>query len=129
MNIKEAAEACGLPTKTIRYYDDIGLIQADRQANGYRSYDETTVQQLTFVRRLREIGFSIADCRQLLSLWRDENRASADVKELARKRLEEIDERIEDLRNLRNGLNSLIDLCPGDAHPSCPILDGLSRPA
>ncbi len=127
MNIKDAATKTGLPTKTIRYYDDIGLICAARRENGYRDYDQNTLQKLGFVKRLRQIGFSIDECRQMLALWSDENRASADVKALAETKLEEIDRRLEDLRHLRDGLRGLIDLCPGDAHPDCPILDDFSR--
>lgn len=127
MNIKSASEKTGLPTKTIRYYDDIGLIAAERQANGYRDYDLPALQKLEFVKRLRQTGFSIDECRQLLTLWGDANRASADVKALAEKRLQEIDQRLADLGQLRDNLRELVDLCPGDSRPDCPILDDFSR--
>ena len=127
MNIKSASEKTGLPTKTIRYYDDIGLIPAERRENGYRDYDATALQKLEFVKRLRHTGFSIDECRRLLTLWGDANRASADVKALAEKRLHEIDQRLADLSQLRDNLRELVDLCPGDGEPDCPILDDFSR--
>jgi MerR family copper efflux transcriptional regulator len=126
MNVREAAERSGLPSKTIRYYDDIGLVVPDRRGNGYRDYDTRAVQKLAFLKRARQLGFSIEDCRQLLSLYEDKKRASADVKALAESHLTEIDKRLAELRQLRDTLNHLVHACRGDDRPDCPILADLS---
>lgn len=126
MNIGEAATHAGLPAKTIRYYEDIGLVKADRRENGYRSYDTSHIHKLRFLGRSRSLGFSVEECRQLLSLYEDKNRSSANVKTLALHKLEEINRKIEDLKGLRETLSTLIETCHGDDKPDCPILDGLS---
>ncbi|MEQ8320860.1 MAG: Cu(I)-responsive transcriptional regulator [Rhodospirillales bacterium] len=126
MNVREAAERSGLPSKTIRYYDDIGLVVPDRRNNGYRDYDNQSVQKLAFLKRARQLGFSIDDCRQLLSLYEDKDRASADVKALAETHLAEIDKRLAELEHLRGTLKHLIHACRGDDRPDCPILADLS---
>lgn len=126
MNIGDAAEASGLPAKTIRYYEDIGLVTASRAANGYRSYADKHVHKLRFIQRARSLGFSVEDCRQLLGLYEDHDRSSAEVKELAKTRLCEIDRKIEELESMRKLLASLIRDCRGDHRPDCPILDELS---
>lgn len=126
MNVREAAERSGLPAKTIRYYDDIGLVVPDRANNGYRDYDNQSVQKLAFLKRARQLGFSIDDCRQLLSLYEDKDRASADVKALAETHLAEIDKRLAELQHLRGTLKHLIHSCRGDDRPDCPILADLS---
>jgi MerR family copper efflux transcriptional regulator len=126
MNISEAARACGLPAKTIRYYEDIGLITPDRDPNGYRQFAKTDLHNLTFLARARALGFSIDDCRALLALWKDQDRASADVKHIARAHLSQIDEKIADLTALRETLSHLVATCAGDGRPDCPILTGLA---
>ena len=94
MNIGSAARAAGLPVKTVRYYADIGLVEApDRTQTGYRRYDEAAVRKLAFVRRARDFGFSIEECRELLSLYEDKSRSSADVRAIAAAHLEEIEEK------------------------------------
>ena len=126
MNVRDAGKRSGLPSKTIRYYDEIGLVVPDRRENGYRDYDSRAVQKLAFLKRARQLGFSIEDCRQLLSLYEDKERASADVKTLAEKHLTEIDTRLEELQQLRNTLKHLVHACHGDDRPDCPILADLS---
>lgn len=127
MNIGQAAEASGISAKTIRYYEDIGLIPAaDRSDGGYRIYDKHAVHTLRFIHRSRELGFSMRDIRQLLTLWQDRQRASADVKQLARAHMEELDRKLEQLRSMRQTLEHLVEHCEGDNRPDCPILDGLS---
>ena len=126
MNIGTAARQSGLPPKTIRYYEDIGLLTADRAANGYRDYSSEDVHRLRFVQRSRSLGFSVEDCRQLLSLYTDRDRASADVKAIATEKLGEIDRKIAELTGLREMLGHLVENCHGDARPDCPIIDGLS---
>ncbi|RDW14256.1 Cu(I)-responsive transcriptional regulator [Paracoccus thiocyanatus] len=126
MNIGTAARQSGLPPKTIRYYEDIGLLTADRAANGYRDYSNEHVHRLRFVQRSRSLGFSVEECRQLLSLYTDRDRASADVKAIATEKLGEIDRKIAELAGLREMLGHLVETCHGDARPECPIIDGLS---
>lgn len=122
MNVRDASQQTGLPSKTIRYYDDIGLVVADRQSNGYRDYDDRAIQKLAFLKRARQLGFSLDDCRQLLSLYEDTDRESADVKALAEAHLTEVDARLSELNHLRDTLAELIHSCRGDHRPDCPIL-------
>ena len=127
MNIGEAAKVTGLPAKTIRYYEDIGLVSAERSGNGYRSYGEQEVHRLAFLQRARSLGFAIDECRELLSLYDDRHRASADVKRIALEKVREIDVRIAELAAMRDTLNHLADHCHGDQRPDCPILNDLAR--
>jgi Cu(I)-responsive transcriptional regulator len=124
MNISQAAEQSGLPSKTIRYYEEISLVDpARRRNNGYRDYAERDVHILRFLHRARDLGFSIADCRMLLSLYTDSDRHSADVKVIALNRIAEIDRKIAELGEMRDVLATLADKCHGDDRPDCPILD------
>ena len=126
MNISAAAVAAGLPTKTVRYYADIGLVTApSRSEAGYRTYDDAAVRKLTFIRRARAFGFSIEECRELLGLYTDHNRSSADVKQIAKRRLEEIREKQKELQSLCDELTHLVDACNGDHRLDCPIIDYL----
>ncbi|NBC32541.1 MAG: Cu(I)-responsive transcriptional regulator [Alphaproteobacteria bacterium] len=130
MNIGQAAAQSGVPAKTIRYYEDIGLVApASRRGNNYRDYAEEDVAVLRFLKRARSLGFSVEDCRGLLSLYRDRQRASADVKALARSRVAEIDRKIAELESMRATLLDLIERCHGDARPDCPILEDLAGSA
>ncbi len=126
MNISAAAIAAGLPVKTVRYYSDIGLVAASsRSASGYRTYDNASVRKLAFVRRAREFGFSIDDCRDLLGLYEDQNRISSDVKKIAAKKLEDIRAKQHELQVLHDDLAHLVESCNGDHRPDCPIIDYL----
>ena len=126
MNIGTASEKSGLPPKRIRYYEEIGLLKADRAANGYRDYSMTDVHRLRFLQRSRSLGFSVEECRQLLSLYGDKERESAEVKVIAEFKLAEIDRKIAELASLRDMLSHLVHNCHGDDRPECPIIDGLS---
>ncbi len=126
MNIQTAARLAGLPVKTVRYYDEIGLVRPARRPNGYRDYSEQDAHKLRFLARARSLGFSIEECRQLLSLYEDESRASRDVKKLAEERIAQIDRKIEELKALRASLAYLVEACHGDERPDCPILEGLA---
>ncbi|MBA4781726.1 MAG: Cu(I)-responsive transcriptional regulator [Rhizobiales bacterium] len=126
MNIGDAARRANLPAKTIRYYEDIGLIHPARADNGYRDYGERDVHRLTFLKRARSLGFSLDECRILLSLYADNKRASADVKALALENVARIDEKIGELRSLRTTLSRLAETCHGDDRPDCPIIDELA---
>lgn len=126
MNIGEVAELSGLPPKTIRYYEDIGLIRPSRGANGYRSFAEADLHRLAFLGRARSLGFSIEECRGLLALYADAGRASADVKQMAETHLADIDRKIAELQSLRATLAHLVHRCHGDDRPDCPILADLA---
>ncbi len=126
MNISAASKAAGLPVKTVRYYADIGLVPAPaRSGAGYRSYDGHAVRKLIFVRRARAFGFSITECRELLGLYEDRRRSSADVKRIATRRLDEIALKQKELQSLHDELAHLVEACRGDDRPDCPIIDGL----
>lgn len=126
MNIGEVADRAGLPAKTIRYYEDIGLIRPLRGANGYRAFRESDLHKLAFLGRARSLGFSIEECRMLMALYEDKHRASADVKALAERHLTQIGAKIEELRQMEATLRTLVASCAGDDRPDCPILTGLS---
>ena len=129
MNISQAAVATGLPAKTIRYYEDIGLIRPDRSANGYRIFSDTALHKLAFLSRARALGFSIDDCRSLLALWEDRARASGDVRRIATDHLSAIETKIADLSAMRDTLRHLVHTCAGNDRPDCPILNRLSQSA
>ena len=126
MNIGQASLASHLPTKTIRYYEEIELIRPMRAGNGYRTYSEADVHRLRFLQRARSLGFSIDECRLLLSLYKDRKRASADVKKLALEKINEIDRKLSELNSLRMTLSALAENCHGDDKPECPIIDDLA---
>lgn len=126
MNIGQASGASGVSARMIRHYETIGLMPAAaRRESGYRDYAEAEVHALRFIRRARDMGFSIDEIAQLLALWRDQKRASGDVKAMAETRLAEIDRRIEDLSAMRRTLSKLVSSCAGDDRPDCPILEDL----
>ena len=127
MNIGEAAEHSGVSAKMIRYYEETGLVaKAARSMSGYRNYGEADVHTLRFIRRARDLGFSIERIRELLKLWDDQGRASADVKEIALAHVAELEADIRKLQSIRDAVKHLADQCHGDGQPGCPILDGLS---
>ncbi|HEY8606160.1 MAG TPA: Cu(I)-responsive transcriptional regulator [Noviherbaspirillum sp.] len=127
MNIGEAASASGVSAKMIRYYESIALIKAGRRTDaGYRIYGDNDVHTLRFIRRARHLGFSLEQIRDLLSLWQDPERASADVKTIAQEHVAALQQRIQELTEMRDTLQHLAHACAGDARPDCPILAGLS---
>ena len=127
MNIGQAAESAGVNAKMIRYYESIGLIsEANRTDSGYRQYTEKDIQTLRFIKRSRDLGFSIERIKTLLSLWEDRGRKSADVKKLARQYIEELDQDIQKLQSIRDQLKHLSDCCQGNNRPDCPIIEDLS---
>ena len=129
MNVGTAARRSGLPAKTIRYYEDIGLIRPARTQNGYRDYTGDDIHRLTFLRRARGLGFSIENCRQLMALYRDKGRASHDVREIAKSHVKVIEEKVRELESMRATLQKLIRACHGDERPDCPILDDMAGAA
>ncbi|NBA98429.1 Cu(I)-responsive transcriptional regulator [Pseudomonas sp. R5(2019)] len=128
MNIGQAAHQSGLSAKMIRYYESIGLLNpAHRSDNGYRLYHADDVHTLAFIKRSRDLGFSLEEVARLLTLWRDRQRASADVKALAHQHIEDLNRRIEELVGLRDTLQDLVAHCQGDDRPDCPILKDLAN--
>jgi MerR family transcriptional regulator, copper efflux regulator len=130
MNIGEAARASGVPAKTIRYYEAAGLIAtADRTGGGYRVYTQEDVHVLRFIKRARDLGFSIERIRRLLDLWRDRSRASRDVKRLALDHIADITGKIAAMSTVRDAVQDLADKCEGNDRPECPILRDLEGSA
>ena len=126
MNIGQASKASGVSAKMIRYYEQTGLIPAaDRTASGYRDYSDTAVHVLRFVRRARDLGFSVAEIGDLLGLWRDETRQSSEVKQLAQDHVQKLERKIKGLQDMVRTLSDLINDCRGDHRPHCPILKQL----
>ena len=125
IQIGQLAKSLNITPRTIRYYEDIGLITPLRSANGYRAFRESDLHKLAFLARARGLGFSIEDCRKLLALYEDRSRASADVKSLAEAHLEQIASKIEELKAMQATLSDLVHACAGDDRPDCPILRGL----
>jgi Cu(I)-responsive transcriptional regulator len=128
MNIGQAARASGVSAKMIRHYEEIGLIgKARRTGAGYRVYGETDLHTLRFIGQARNLGFSIEQIKTLLGLWNNQRRTSRKVKELAQRHIEELDDRIRELQEIKQTLSHLIRCCHGDHRPECPILDSLAR--
>ena len=127
MNIGTAAKLSGVSAKTIRYYEEAGLLHpARRTQSGYRQYEENDVQILRFVERARSLGFSVVDVGKLLGLWGNKRRKSAEVKSLANRHIEAIERKIKELEAMRAALRNLASRCHGDERPECPILDELA---
>ncbi|MFD2179372.1 Cu(I)-responsive transcriptional regulator [Veronia pacifica] len=127
MKINEVATLTGLSSKTIRFYEQKGILTApDRSSNGYRDYRQQHVSELLLIKRARLVGFSLDECGSLIELSRDPQRKSADVNVKARQKLAEIDSKIDELKAMQTTLKELVDLCPGDESSCCPIIDALS---
>ena len=127
MVVGEAAKATGLSIKTIRYYEEIGLVIPERMNNGYRDYSEKHIHILCFIQRARSLGFTVEDCQTLVSLYENKSRKSSDVKTLAQKHLNTIAKKMTELQAMHDALSQLVTNCKGDNHPDCPILDNLSQ--
>jgi MerR family copper efflux transcriptional regulator len=128
MTIGQAAASSGVPPKTIRFYEELGLLRpAERLPNRYRAYDQSNVQTLRFIRRARDLGFSLQEIDKLLALYRNRRRASEDVKRLALAHVAELDHKIAELTRIRETLAELARRCHGDQRPECPILEDLER--
>lgn len=127
MNIGAAAKASGVSAKMIRHYESVGLLPpAGRSDAGYRLYGEKDIGTLQFIRRSRDLGFSIEEIRGLLGLWQDKSRPSREVKALARQHLDFLDRKLEELQSMKNALAHLVHCCHGDERPDCPILENLA---
>lgn len=127
MNIGQASKATGVSTKMIRYYESVGLIRpADRTDSNYRDFGERDINELRFIRRARNLGFSVEEISKLLALWRDNGRPSREVKEVAEKHVADLDAKITEMRVMADTLRHLAKSCAGDDRPDCPILGDLS---
>ena len=127
-NIGQAAEASGVSAKMIRHYEENGFIaKASRTVAGYRIYRHSDVHQLRFIRRARNLGFSLKEIKTLLGLWQNRRRESAEVKKLATRHVAELDARIAEMQEMRRTLVNLAQHCHGDHRPDCPILEDLAR--
>jgi len=127
MKIGEISLESGIASKTIRYYESVGLLPAPpREENGYRDYDTSHLESLKFVHRARTLGFSLKDISKLLDLWQDSDRTSADVKRLTQRHIDDIEKRINELESMRSTLIHLANSCSGDDRPDCPILADLA---
>ena len=127
MKIGEAARASGVSAKMIRYYEDIEIVsEASRETNGYRTYTDTDVHTLRFIKRARDLGFSVEEIRRLVSLWRNARRPSAEVKKIALAHIGDLKQKIVELQSMASALEHLANHCHGDQRPECPILDDLS---
>ena len=127
MNIGQAAQATGVSAKMIRHYESVGLLPAaTRTEAGYRQYGDRDLSVLRFVRQSRDLGFSIDQIRDLLSLWQDRARPSRQVKELAQAHIDELDAKLHDLQAMKATLAHLVQCCHGDDRPDCPIIDSLA---
>ena len=130
MNIGQASKQSGVSQRMIRHYEAIGLTpRAARRDSGYRDYDDKDVHTLRFIRRARDLGFPIEEIGQLLALWRDRDRTSADVKALATARVEELKRKEHEIREMRLSLENLAKHCHGDQRPDCPILEDMAHVA
>jgi len=130
MNIGQASNASGVSTKMIRYYDEIGLVRpSSRSESNYREYDERGVNELRFIKRARNLGFSVAEIETLLSLWRDRARPSREVKAIADRHVAALDARAAELKAMADTLRHLSHCCAGDDRPDCPILEDLTAGA
>lgn len=127
LNIGRAAEASGVSPKMIRHYESIGLLPAaGRTVAGYRIYKDGDVHTLRFIRRARDLGFSMKEISALISLWQNRRRASSDVKKLAARHMQQLDEKIREMQSMRDTLAHLAEHCHGDDRPDCPILEELA---
>ena len=127
-NIGQAAKASGISAKMIRHYEEVGLLPAaSRTFSGYRTYNHQDVHMLRFIRHSRDLGFSIKQIANLLSLWRDRNRPSSKVKQMASEHIEMLNQKIQELNTMKSELTRLVSCCHGDERPDCPILDELAQ--
>ncbi|MGJ7502540.1 Cu(I)-responsive transcriptional regulator [Variovorax sp. ZT5P49] len=126
--IGEAAQRSGVSARMVRHYEGLGLLPAvARTESGYRQYGEADIHTLRFIKRSRDLGFSMEEIAELVGLWNNRRRASSSVKRIAEKHLGELEQRIADMQSMRNTLAHLVHCCHGDSRPDCPILDDLSK--
>ena len=126
--ISQAAQRSGVSAKMLRHYESLGLLPAvARTEAGYRLYGDKEVHILRFIRRSRDLGFSIAEITELLALWQNRRRQSAQVRRIAQAHIEDLDRRLAEMQAMRRSLAQLLHCCAGDERPDCPILDDLAQ--
>ncbi len=127
--IGTAAQRAGVSARMVRHYESLGLLQGvARTDSGYRQYTEADVRSLQFIRRARDLGFSMEEITELLGLWQDKQRASSQVKRIAQAHIDDLSQRIAAMQAMQRTLQSLVGCCQGDERPDCPILDDLAAP-
>ena len=127
MFIQQVAKKLKITTRSIRHYEDLGIIKSDRLKNNYRVYDTKNYDKLKFLVRAKNLGFSLKECKNLIKLFENDTRQSASVREIAKKKLNDIKLQIKELDNLRVSLEWLVKKCPGNEKPDCPIIDELAK--
>ena len=127
MFIQQVAKKLNITTRTIRHYEDLGIIKSDRLENNYRVYDEKNYDKLKFLVRARNLGFSLKECKELIKLFENDSRQSSSVREIAKKKLNDLKLQIQELDNLKVSLEWLVKKCPGNEKPNCPIIDELAK--
>ena len=127
MLIKQIAKKLNITTRTIRHYEDLGLIKSKRLENNYRVYDTKNYDKLKFLVRARNLGFSLKECKELIKLFENDSRQSSSVREIAKKKLNDLKLQIQELDNLKVSLEWLVKKCPGNEKPNCPIIDELAK--
>ncbi len=127
MFIQQVAKKLNITTRTIRHYEDLGIIKSNRLENNYRVYDTENYDKLKFLVRARNLGFSLKECKELIKLFENDTRKSASVRDIAKKKLNDLKLQIKELDNLKISLEWLVNKCPGNEKPDCPIIDELAK--
>ena len=127
MLIQQVAKKLNITTRTIRHYEDLGIIKSNRLENNYRVYDTKNYDKLKFLVRARNLGFSLKECKELIKLFENDSRQSSSVREIAKKKLNDLKLQIQELDNLKVSLEWLVKKCPGNEKPNCPIIDELAK--
>ena len=127
MFISEIAKKLKITSRAIRHYEEIGIVTSKRLNNNYRYFDEENIDKLKFLVRARNLGFSLEECKELIKLFKNENRKSESVRDIAKKKLENINKQINELNDLKKSLEWLLKKCPGNDRPDCPIIDELAK--
>ena len=127
MFIQQVAKKLNITTRTIRHYEDLGIIKSNRLENNYRVYDTKNYDKLKFLVRARNLGFSLKECKELIKLFENDSRQSSSVREIAKKKSNDLKLQIQELDNLKVSLEWLVKKCPGNEKPNCPIIDELAK--
>ena len=127
MYISEISKKLKITSRTVRYYEDIGIITSKRLENNYRFYDDKNIDKLKFLVRARKLGFALAECKELIKLFENKNRKSQNVRLIAKIKIESLTKQLKEIEDLKNSLEWLVNKCPGDNKPDCPIIDELAK--